>query len=71
MLENYFEDGSIQTDERTQRLLAVQAALEIAKVSAAASSANVRTDKVEYDLKYAAQEISNLADAIQKALSAK
>ena len=67
MLENYFGSAGVSREEK-QRLLAVQAALEIAKASAGASGANTRTDKVEEDLKHAAEKISVLADAIQEAL---
>lgn len=67
MLEGYYvpSDGA----DRKQRLLAVQAALEIAKASAGASSANPHADKVSDDLEYAANKIERLADAIQQALS--
>ncbi|UMB78858.1 hypothetical protein FXN80_10840 [Dickeya fangzhongdai] len=68
MLENYFGNASVSREER-QRLLVVQAALEIAKASAGASGANARADKVEEDLKYAAEKIGLLADAIQTALA--
>lgn len=70
MLEGYFGDSGVTQKDR-KRLLAVQAALEIAMASAAASVANVRTDKVEHDLKYVRQEIGYLADAIQSALEKK
>ncbi|MEY8769008.1 hypothetical protein AB6T85_00945 [Erwinia sp. ACCC 02193] len=71
MLEDYFSKNTPVgvTQEQKQRLLAVQAALELAKASAGASGANTRTDKVEEDLKHAAEKIETLADAIQKALS--
>lgn len=72
MLENYFDKSSKTEQEaiqKNQRLLAVQAALEIAKASAGASGANARTDKVEEDLKFAAEKIGPLADAIQQALA--
>lgn len=66
MLEGYFtpSDGI----QKKQRLLAVQAALEIAKASAGSTSANARSDKVEDDLDYVAQKVYLLADAIQAAL---
>lgn len=66
MLENYYTPS--EGPEKKHRLLVVQAALEIAKASAGASGANARTDKVEHDLKFAAQHIGQLADAIQAAL---
>ena len=68
MLENYFGNTGF-TREQKQRLLAVQAALEIAKASAGASSASGHSDKVNDDLKYTAQQIELLANAIQAALN--
>ncbi|MFW5406255.1 hypothetical protein B7L52_017530 [Pectobacterium brasiliense] len=71
MLDNYFAGTSKTEEEATkkaQRLLAVQAALEIAKASAGASTGSTRYDKVEYDLRYSAEKIKSLADAIQAAL---
>jgi hypothetical protein len=68
MLDNYFGSAGVNREDK-QRLLAVQAALEIAKASAGASSANTRTDKVEEDLKNTAEKIGVLADAIQAALA--
>lgn len=67
MLDSYFGSTTSSTKEQRKRLLAVQAALEIAKASAAAGS-NTRTDKVEQDLKYTSKGVSELADAIQDAL---
>ncbi|MEN4524399.1 hypothetical protein [Pantoea agglomerans] len=68
MLENYF--GTMGVEKvKNQRLLAVQAALEIIKASAGASGANSRTDKVEEDADYAAKRVGPLADAIQAALN--
>ncbi|WP_122095696.1 hypothetical protein [Rahnella sp. Larv3_ips] len=66
MLEGYYPTG--ESRENKQRLLAVQAALEIVKASAGSAGANARTDKVEEDLKYASKELKNFADAIQAAL---
>ncbi|CAI0826586.1 hypothetical protein [Serratia entomophila] len=68
MLEYYFGSDLKSSPEQKKRLLAVQAALEIAKSSASSSVAANRVDKVEYDLKSTAAEIEALADAIQKAL---
>lgn len=71
MLEGYFDSVAKTPEEAiklNQRLLAVQAALEIAKASAGASGANARTDKVEEDLKNTAERIKLLANAIQAAL---
>lgn len=66
MLDGYF--NSTDSRESKRRLLAVQAALEIAKASAGAAGANARTDKVEEDLRNVTKELKNLADAIQEVL---
>ncbi len=63
MLENYFKNGAIPTDQKTQRLLAVQAALEVVK-----ASANSGNGVMHSDLDQAAERIGKLADAIQAAL---
>lgn len=68
MLENYYENGLISTTEQEKRLIAVQAALEIAKASVAASSVHPRSDRVEDSLTGVADKIGSLADAIQAAL---
>lgn len=68
MLEKYFGSDLQSSPEQKKRLLAVQAALEIAKSSASSSTAANRVDKVEYDLKSTAAEVEALADAIQTAL---
>jgi len=68
MIGRYFLSGvaaQATTDEQHKRLVALQAALEIAKASASAPGANGRSDKVEEDLKYAAKEIHTLADSIR------
>lgn len=61
MLEGYYKSGPLTTDERTQRLLAVQAALEIAKAGAGSSGTMHALDSIKNDL-------SKAADAIQEAL---
>ncbi|MDE9483465.1 hypothetical protein KKJ06_19580 [Xenorhabdus bovienii] len=71
MLKGYFDKDYTDDDgdiKKHKRLLAVQAALEIAKASATASVAHVNVTKVENDLKYTASKIKELADAIQNAL---
>ncbi|MDO2449610.1 hypothetical protein [Enterobacter vonholyi] len=72
MLQGYYNstDGRV-SDEYHKRILAMNAALEIAKASAAASTALPRGDKVECDLQNAAKEIANLATAIQSFMDAK
>lgn len=67
MLENYYKSGPIKTDDETKRLIAVQAALEIAKASVG-SSDGADACKTDLELKYVAEQISGLADAIQEAL---
>lgn len=63
MLENY----TIRSDAERDRISALQAALEIAKASVAATTNREHSDKVADDLKYVAKEISALTDAIQAA----
>ena len=63
MFEKYFKNGMASTDEKTQRLLAVQAALEIAKASASSGNGVMHSD-----LDQATERIGKLADAIQLAL---
>ncbi|HBV0976700.1 MULTISPECIES: hypothetical protein [Enterobacteriaceae] len=66
MLEGY----TIKTTEDRERVLAVQAALEIAKASVGSVGASTQS-RVAADLKAVANEISGLADAIQAALAKK
>ena len=66
MLDGYFATGS--GFDKRQRLLAVQAALEIAKASVG-SSTSATHSRVDDDLSNVAKEISNLADSIQAALA--
>ncbi|ANI82403.1 hypothetical protein [Kosakonia oryzae] len=70
MLEGYF-DGTATTEEeghsKRQRLLAVQAALEIAKASVSAATA-FSGAKSGYDLDHVTKKIEALADVIQTAL---
>ncbi|ANJ92442.1 hypothetical protein [Serratia plymuthica] len=66
MLEGY----TIKTAEDRERLLAVQAALEIAKASVGSVGSSTQS-RVAADLKAVANEISSLADAIQGAISKK
>ncbi|MDM3316927.1 hypothetical protein OGV94_01340 [Citrobacter sp. Ce006] len=70
MLENYFDKASKTEEEaiqKSQRLLAVQAALEIAKASVGSSDAATAC-KTDVELKYVSEHVSELADAIQEAL---
>lgn len=65
MLENYF--GAQASQEERKRLLAVAAALEIAKASVSAGN-GISGARTEYDLQAVAKEVAPLADAIQAAL---
>ncbi|MCB5326164.1 hypothetical protein [Yersinia intermedia] len=64
MLEGY----SVKTTENHDRLIAVRAALEIAKASVGSTGAGTQS-KVSADLKAVANELNTLADAIQEALA--
>ncbi len=64
MLEGY----TIKTSDDRERVLAVQAALEIAKASVGSVGASTQS-RVAADLKAVASEISDLADAIQAAVA--
>ncbi|WP_439954650.1 hypothetical protein [Atlantibacter hermannii] len=66
MLAGYFDDND--TPQNKQRLLAVAAALEIAK-SAVGAGNGISGARTEYDLQSVAREIGPLADAIQQALT--
>ncbi|NKG32105.1 hypothetical protein FVB43_18930 [Erwinia rhapontici] len=65
MLDNYYTPS--EGAEKKQRLLAVQAALEIAKASVGSSNA-ASLSRVDDDLKAVASGINSLANAIQHAL---
>lgn len=66
VLEGYFDDTDAVQNK--QRLLAVAAALEIAK-SAVGAGNGISGARTEYDLQSVAREIGPLADAIQEALA--
>lgn len=63
MLEHY----TAKTTDDSDRIVAVRAALEIAKASVGSVGAGTQS-KVAADLKAVANEINNLADAIQAAV---
>ncbi|HAT2747123.1 TPA: hypothetical protein I8372_004767 [Citrobacter farmeri] len=67
MLDGYYGSGMVTTEEQRKRLLAVQAAIEIAKASVGSSDAAVHS-RVGDDIDAVAEKISALADAIQNAL---
>lgn len=74
MLEGYFDLDGVsgpQVAENRKRLLAVQAALEIAKASVSANTADSNDAKAKWDLAHVAGGIEALADAIQASLEAK
>ncbi|WP_240429794.1 hypothetical protein [Serratia marcescens] len=64
MLEKYYETPLGGDPEKHQRLIAVNAALEIAKAAASASDSGVST--ALYDVK---NKIDEAADAIQAAIN--
>ena len=64
MLENFPLNARTSELETQQRVLAMAAALEIAKASAASSTHKTHSDKVADDLKYATQHVEALADKI-------
>lgn len=63
MLENYFPDNA--SSEQKQRVIAVNAALELIKVTLADSNDG---NSVSHQLQAAERHIESLADAIQKAV---
>lgn len=67
MLEKYLVLGGFNTTPEQKRVIAVNAALEIAKASVGNWNASAYS-KVDDDLQHVAKEISNLADAIQAAI---
>lgn len=71
MLNDYFKYDPMGGEEgvkRRKRLLAVQAALEIAKVSVSSAGGNADSHKVMFDLQHLTEKLSDFADAIQDAL---
>ncbi|ELQ5981166.1 hypothetical protein [Cronobacter sakazakii] len=70
MLEKYLSVGGMNTTPQQKRVAVVEAALEIAKASVGHANA-APYSRTEDDLKHVAKEISNLADAIEKALQVK
>ncbi len=71
MFHNYHVGEDFTGDEYTkanQRRIAVEAAYEIAKASVGKSVSSENHHQTKSDLKDVAEQISELADAIQKAL---
>lgn len=70
MVNDYFSLPSAgMTQEQHKRTVAVAAALAVAKESVSAST-SANGSKAAWDLQAVANEIANLADAIQDALEA-
>ncbi|MBS0054427.1 hypothetical protein [Yersinia sp. Marseille-Q3913] len=67
MLRNYYDHDNCPTDARQRRLVAVNVAVELVKVRLGASNA-ATGPLTGRDIKDAAKEIKELADAIQDAL---
>ncbi len=71
LLDGYLRSVSAETSPEKKRLIAVEAALQIALAAAGASSATTSHERVSDCLTGAAKEISGLADAIQAAIQIK
>jgi len=67
MLESYF--GANAEREKKQRLLAVQAALEIARASVSKGAASTNHHQARTDIEDVTQSLEGLADAIQAILN--
>ncbi|MGC1054566.1 hypothetical protein WKH14_19815 [Pantoea agglomerans] len=70
MLEEYYSTdfGEVLSDEKRQRLLAVQAALEIVKASASAAGGDAGPHKLKFDLINATTHFEDFVNAIQSSL---
>lgn len=66
MLENYPVIARTAEAQTQRKVIAMAAALEIAKASAGSATAKTHSDKVAHDLNYASQNIEALANAIQR-----
>ncbi|WP_455852707.1 hypothetical protein [Pantoea endophytica] len=71
MLENYLRSAGGATTPEKQRVIALDAALQLAKAALEASSANTNSTRVADALNGVAQNIEALADAIQEAAKIK
>jgi hypothetical protein len=71
MLDNYLRSAGGATTPEKQRVIALDAALELAKAALGASSANTNSTHVADALNGVAQNIEALADAIQEAAKVK
>lgn len=68
MLEGYYGEAFHATDSKEKRLIAVQAALEIIKTSAASTTSYTGFQKIDHDSKQIVDAVGRIADAIQAAL---
>ncbi len=71
MLDNYLKSAGGATSPEKQRVIALNAALELAKAALGASSANTNSTRVADSLNGVARNIEALADAIQAAAKVK
>lgn len=71
MLESYLRSASGPTSPEKQRVIALSAALELAKAALEASSGTTHSTRVADSLNGVAQCIESLADAIQEAAKVK
>lgn len=72
MLEKYYPSGlgsQPVTADQQQRIVAVQAALELVKASLSSSGGQATSAKTEQEIKAVINLISPLADAIQEAVN--
>ena len=71
LLEGYLRTASSETSPEKKRLIAVEAALQIALAAAGSPSSVTSSARIADCLIGASREISNLADAIQDAIRVK
>lgn len=71
MLESYLRTGTGPTSPEKQRIIALNAALELAKAALGASSASSSSSRVADALEGITKNIADLADAIQEAAKVK
>lgn len=71
MLDNYLQTAGGKTTPEEKRLIALNAALELAKAALGASSANTHSTRIADSLQGIAKNIDKLVDAIQEAAKVK
>lgn len=69
LLEGYLRTGTSESSPEKKRLIAVEAALQVAIALSGSGSAATNHTRVADGLKGVSSEISNLADAIQDAIN--